>query len=457
MVHNSLALRYNVFMQAPRSVGDSRILTSLHLRNFRAFEDQTIDFAPITILVGPNNAGKSSILGAVRLLAQTVDSPDWDIPLLLKEFGTFRDVIFGNKVNRILGFTFGFSVGSSRPYLEVNFKYRAQRREIILRDFTLRDDQDKPLFKTGYSRDTERQSVRAIPGVKKEITQKLTRPLRVFHFLPRVMPVKWELDRLKKEQKFSFSYIKNLYEVDQISRKATWLLQSIQYIGPFREAPLRVYPFSGERPSKLGPSGSGATDILVADFFRRGTRKRELSNLVRDWLAKARIANELQILALGDRHYEIKLQHPTTMEIENLADVGYGISQVLPVVVAGYNMEPNSIYMVEEPEIHLHPAAQSELGDFFLELYKKHVQCIVETHSEHLITRLQKHVAAGEIPPEDIVVNYVAAGKRAKEVTKLTLGKDGLFVSPWPGGFFEERLGEALELARAPLKRDGQL
>ena len=160
---------------------------------------------------------------------------------------------------------------------------------------------------------------------------------------------------------------------------------------------------------------------------------------------------------MSDRHYEIRVQHPRTGEYESLADVGYGISQVLPVVVAGYSLDPGELFIVEQPELHLHPRAQAELGDFFLELYRRKVQCIVETHSEHLIMRLQRHVASGRIVPEELTVNYVAAGNLAKEVTKLPLNRDGIFERNWPEGFFEERLEEALELARAPLKRGGKV
>jgi predicted ATPase len=179
--------------------------------------------------------------------------------------------------------------------------------------------------------------------------------------------------------------------------------------------------------------------------------------MVQGWLSQAKISNELQAVALGDRHYEIRLQHPVSGEFENLADVGYGVSQILPVIVAGYNSNPQSIFMVEQPEIHLHPRAQAELGDFFLHLYESGVQSIIETHSEHLIMRLQRHVGAGLISPDHFVVNYVTADQYGKSIVELPVDEDGIFKTAWPAGFFDERLEEATELAKAPLKRRGEI
>lgn len=435
-----------------------RHITRLELRNFRAFEDQPIEFAPITVFVGPNNSGKSSVLSAIRLLSQSLQSVDWDVPLLLGEFGTFRDIAFGNKGNRTVGLALFFNYRESKiAALNINFKYRAQRREIVLRDFSFLGADKRVLLETSYSKDSEKQAIRYVAELGVETVAQIAKPVRFFHFLPRISLMRMEAERLRKQDKLQIGQLKGIYEVDAISREADWLLQSVQYLGPFREVPLRVYPFSGERPSVLGPTGRGATDILVADYFRRGTQKRELSNQVRNWFIDARMAKDLDIRAVSNRHYEMRISHTSTGEYENLADVGFGISQVLPVVVAGYNMDSNSIFLVEQPEIHLHPRAQAELGSFFLALYKKGIQCVIETHSEHLIMRLQRHIAEGIVPPNDVAVNYVDASGSSKDVKRLHLSDEGIFNEEWPEGFFAERLQEALNIARASQKRGGSV
>ncbi len=169
-------------------------------------------------------------------------------------------------------------------------------------------------------------------------------------------------------------------------------------------------------------------------------------------MKQAGIASDLRVEPLSDRHYEIRVQHPVTEEYQNLADVGYGNSQILPVLVGGFNLRPGATYLVEEPEIHLHPRAQAELGDFFLDLYRRGVQSVVETHSEHLILRLQQHVASQSIPPDKIGFYYVYAQGKKKGVAPLKLDSLGRFTEPWPEGFFPERLEEAKKLSKLRFK-----
>jgi predicted ATPase len=192
--------------------------------------------------------------------------------------------------------------------------------------------------------------------------------------------------------------------------------------------------------------------MLATDYLRRGRKKKELLKPVMTWLQTAMIAKDVKIRLLSDRHFEVLVQHPVTSELSNLADVGYGSSQVLPVIAGGYNMPPESTFVVEQPELHLHPGAQSELGDFFRDLNNKRVQSIIETHSEHLLLRLQTHVAKGQIRPSDLLVYYVYALPTGKTVVRLTVDENGVFQQNWPQGFFEERLQEVTALARAPLE-----
>src|SRR4051812_26501989 len=100
-------------------------LTKLVLRWFRAFEFQSIQLAPLTVFVGPNNSGKSSILSAPRLLQQTLQSIDPKVPLALGEFGTFRDVAYGNQITRALGITLGSRHKGEDTGFEATFGYRA--------------------------------------------------------------------------------------------------------------------------------------------------------------------------------------------------------------------------------------------------------------------------------------------------------------------------------------------
>ena len=163
---------------------------------------------------------------------------------------------------------------------------------------------------------------------------------------------------------------------------------------------------------------------------------------VRD-LVEARTEG-LQDLVLIDKRSGTPMSH---------RDVGIGVSQVLPVLVSAYASD-GMFVAIEQPEIHLHPALQSELGDVFLEsaLREQRNAFLIETHSEHLILRMLRRIREttdGELPsglprvrPEDVSVLYVQPGREGAEVVHIPVTEEGEFERPWPEGFFAERARE---------------
>lgn len=157
--------------------------------------------------------------------------------------------------------------------------------------------------------------------------------------------------------------------------------------------------------------------------------------------------SNIQELALVDKRTETLVSH---------RDVGIGVSQVLPVLVGAYSSK-NRIIAIEQPEIHLHPALQAELGDVFIEsaLGEKKNTFILETHSEHLILRLLRRIretADNELKDgltplraDQVAILYVQPGLQknlGSEIIEIPISADGDFMKPWPDGFFAERAKE---------------
>ncbi|MYF55891.1 AAA family ATPase [Candidatus Poribacteria bacterium] len=119
-----------------------------------------------------------------------------------------------------------------------------------------------------------------------------------------------------------------------------------------------------------------------------------------------------------------------------LPDVSFGISQLLPFIVQSLVSE-GRIISIEQPEVHVHPRLQADLGDLLVERIKKQHwnQFIIETHSEHLILRLQRRIYEKQIEPEDVSVIYVSRGPEGAKAERLRLDEDGDFIDEWPNGF----------------------
>jgi predicted ATPase len=243
-------------------------------------------------------------------------------------------------------------------------------------------------------------------------------------------------------------------------------------IGPFRQPPERRYTFGGFGTSKIGPSGEQAVDLLVTELLVKKGGAKPLISAVGYWLKALKLANSLKVRDAARRVnlFEIDLRLTRGRQLNNLVDVGFGISQVLPVIVQGLLMRRGGIYIVQEPEIHLHPDAQAGLADFFIYLTSQGVTCIVETHSEYLLLRLRRRLAEGKGPIRSALPKLVGPSKRLTEkdvailisensgteakIYKLGIGK-GFQLEKMPPGFMSQATEDRMELLRAVTKRNG--
>lgn len=227
-----------------------------------------------------------------------------------------------------------------------------------------------------------------------------------------------------------------------VGRQIDQTLERLFPLGPFRKSPSRWYVFSGTTPQDVGFEGQSLPDLIF--------RKEEVRNETNDWLKRLDIGYEINTRSLGDTGsdlFELRLldtRRKKAVEV-GLADVGFGISQILPLIVQSLAAS-DQIISVEQPEVHIHPRLQADLGDLLIEATKepRRNQFLIETHSEHLALRLQRRVRENEIPSDHIAILYVSRGENGSKVTQIRLDEDGDFMDEFPGGFFPERLRELM-------------
>jgi predicted ATPase len=184
----------------------------------------------------------------------------------------------------------------------------------------------------------------------------------------------------------------------------------------------------------------------------------DLLRNVNKWLLRLGLDGPIEIRTYPtvDAIFEMRLVgNRTPRDGVNVADVGFGVSQVLPLVVQSVSQE-NRLLLVEQPEIHLHPALQAELADLVISGIgpKRGNQYIIETHSEHLLLRLMRRIretSAGKserrelrVTADQVQVLYVERRRGHSIVRQMDLNANGELTKAWPGGFFEEGLREVL-------------
>jgi len=447
------------------------MLTRLSFDNYRAFEKLDLPLTKINLFLGPNNSGKSSILSSISLLSQTINSDDPVIPLLLtgkfEDLGTYQDTVHNNdpSLNITLGLELSADkikdkikkiIGSSIFGISVTFHYRKQRHETVVNSLRIYNRPNRLILRTHIAEKGSNQLIEKVGKRFGNITlgSKSSGSIELEHFFPTYNAPLRQMVNIADRPSYPSGDLETV--LWRLYRTFTEHLNSIEFIGPFRRGPERVYTYSGETPSSVGVHGEKSIEIIVADHFRRMSKKLNITDNISKWLQKSQIADALNVVPLTDRHFEIRLSHYNTSESENLADVGYGCSQILPILVSGFSIKPNSTLIIEQPEIHLHPKAQAEVGTFLYEVSKRNVQLLIETHSEHLLLRLQSHVASGDLKPNDISVFYVYSDPITKEkkCKSIPLGRNGFYIQDWPQGFFPERLDEAKNIAKFAARYD---
>lgn len=217
-------------------------------------------------------------------------------------------------------------------------------------------------------------------------------------------------------------------------------LQSLYPLGPFRKLPQRLYTLQANHSSDVGYDGKSLPDLLF--------RNHDVISTTNEWLDQLEIGYHIRVDPVGEPSrglYEVRLLDRRRNGDVSVAisDVGFGISQVLPLIVQCLAGE-NQTITIEQPEVHIHPRLQADLGNLLADSIAepRSNSFIIETHSEHLMLRMQRLVREGRLKPSDISVLYVRRGTDGSTVERLHLDEDGDFVDEWPGGFFPERLKE---------------
>ncbi len=429
-------------------------VASIRLQNFKCFADSgKVPLAPLTLIFGRNNTGKSSVLQSLLLLRQTLDSPEYGPRLNLRgplyAAGTYADIVHQHRSQSHIEFCFGVEFsGQSRPgQLQIEFRSDEPQPPKLTRLVVSGEEIEGLEISPGTGRGGPYNLAIGGQTVGNEKDANFRFPVNQFLPLIGDEPSRVGRPNLKREKSRGFSR-GVLSELEKT-------LLNIRAIGAFRRQPDRRYEYQGRVPQLVDVAGENVINALIEDSARR-RRRGELLHGVNRWL---KLVGRVRLLPLrriskSARIFEIRLKDTDSGRWANFADVGFGIGQALPVLVEGLRTPEGGTFLVQEPEIHLHPDAQLAMADFLVDLVRSGRRVIAETHSENLLLRI-RHLIVGvgrngwirsRLNPSQVSLIHVSKTKEGEShARKLDIDELGQ-IGNWPAGFMEEATQERMKL-----------
>ncbi|MBP5281710.1 MAG: DUF3696 domain-containing protein [Lachnospiraceae bacterium] len=507
-------------------------MLSYGIRNMKSFVDSgEIEVKPITVFVGKNSCGKSSLMRFPVVLSQTVLAEDKS-PIRfygkMVDYGNYADVLHHGSTDK-MGFKLKYMVDlREMRFMKYNFDAPTKdfakgstyfvedtpnEQEVSLKIILDKDDKNiivhaaelcckrAVLFSAKRIEDGKFQinlnfayeegkfverKVQIIsdalnfdgfvPHVAKAVLVDICRdatkdcdndtdPNALFETISDLLGLHVEnvpLDELRVSTMeretlrtwFQIKYYNSIF--DQLLAKIDAEFRSIRYIGPFRDSPSRFY-----RDFEYGSSGVGVHGEHISNELLRASS--DVMENISKW-SKILMGYDIALNEITQGIYQIMLRDENGVQT-NLIDNGFGISQVLPIVTEsvalmayqGKESNADKILLIEQPELHLHPAAQAELAELFVDCVKNNdgKKIIIETHSEHLIRKLQILVASPQCPiTRDMVrIYYVDKDEKGEaHPEEMRILENGKFENEWPSGFFDKGYLLSRELSKAGIR-----
>lgn len=457
------------------------MLNHLEVTNFKAWRKLDLRFGrKITGLFGENSSGKSSVIQFLLLLKQTKNATDrrrvldFGGPNKLVDLGSYQDVVRQRRDEDSIDWTLDWDL---KDQLEVVDPTKKQGRKIVLLKGSSLQESSLVGLKDG---DLSARYVKYRFAGKDfviEPTEDNSNQFQLKCYDPKPRdfqrnsrgrpsalhsPIKTHLFPDQAHTDYRNTGALSDFEAEYES-----LMNRIFYLGPLREYPQRQYIWSGASPDDVGSRGERTIDAIRAATESgdkrippEGKRPVAFQTVIANWLKKLNVVDSFEIKKIGSgtNLFQACVRVGPTGTETMLTDVGFGVSQVLPVLVLLYYVPEGSIVMMEQPEIHLHPSVQSGLADMMLQAAEtRNIQIIVESHSEHLLRRFQRHVAEDRVPSEDLKLYFVGTNTSdgAAELNDLKLNKWGE-IENWPDNFFGDEMEEIAAIVTASLrKRNG--
>lgn len=455
------------------------MLKQLRIQNFKGWKDTgSIRMAPITLFFGANSSGKSSIGQFLMMLKQTVESPDRKAVFYpggknsAVQLGSYQEMVFHRDPQNNISFEYQWSLPTSLK-IKDPISEQSCAGDILAfeAEVGLGDKDQHPLvvdhlkyelwenhtskLSIGMYRRSGTKSEYKVDAVKYGLTRKQGRvwypgaPVRFYGFPDEVV-----------------AYHQNADFVQMLNLQHEKLFRSVSYLGPLRTKAERLYSWTGSEPESVGYAGENTVAAILAARNRKisiGYKRHGIpfEKIIALKLKEMNLIEEFKVNPISKQRqeYEVKVCTKGSKDWVDLPDVGFGISQVLPVLVQCFYAPAGSIILMEQPEIHLHPMAQSALADVIIDVINsrengedRNIQLAIETHSEHFLRRLQRRIAEDTVSKDKVSAYFANITKTPATLEPLRIDVFGN-IQNWPENFFGNEMGDVTEQAKAAMSK----
>lgn len=459
------------------------------------------EMRPLTILSGTNSSGKSSFIQFLLILKQTLEDNSRDRVLKLNgqlyPVRNYLDILKNkNSENKLkIEFVFnkselakykdfdGFSIYNSLDNYDLQISITfdiSDDDKVFVSDFEVKfeSEGEAPTSLTKFiNRDNSFYAVNTSLGLL--INDNLI-PRNIDYAVKRIyynafIPGEIDIEVIGDSIEFpkgmadpTVDLYKEVPKLDGIKSVLEDFFTNLNYVGPFRIAPEDYYPVN-RKSNSVGSKGENVAESLcelseeqitfskivkTEDEINFVKAEDTLINAVKYWLCERfKLCSDIYSKKVADS-YIIEVISLSGV-ISTIKHVGFGISQILPIIVEGLRISNEETFVLEQPEVHLHPKVQSGLTDFLISLVEVGKKVIVETHSDHIITRLRRRIAEDQSNKLDdnVLLTFVEVGKNDVIFRNITINDYGIIEMPYPDGFIENPDSELTAVLKAQMKK----
>ena len=450
-------------------------MDQITLKNFRCFrEEQTARLAPLTLLVGENSTGKTSVMAMIRAL--------WDVAHRRREpdfkedpfdLGSFDEIVHhrGGRGGRAETFEAGFHKippgdTNDQPYrfradfgkkgtTAVPLKIRYAHENVWIEAY--QDKDLSPLIKFGTSNGVWHWKIPDAARTRRySDADRMVNSVAAFSLLLTVGDRKRRAEFKPQQQGSGPPGENDLSAIGQLAYDLGYYDFGFSEERPYAGAPVRSKPRRTYDPSRATPDPEGdyVPMYLANLYFQEKSTWDSVKGALESFGQSAGLFDEISIKPLGKRESEPfqvqvrkfggRLKGP----MRNLIDVGYGVSQVLPIIAELLRQDAPSMFLLQQPEVHLHPRAQAALGSLFCQVAASDRQLIIETHSDHLLDRVRMDVRDGttSLKPDEVSILFFERVDLDVRIHSLRLDDEGNILDAPPSyrRFFMEETANSL-------------